>query len=57
MIDKCCTPSDIKYHSLSYWSIAMTSTVEFLTSKFHVPNRYEKSFQMAWPTRKKIKDF
>ena len=57
MIDKCCSPSDIKYHSLSYWSIAMTSTVEFLTSEFHVPNRYEKSFQMAWPTRKKIKDF
>ena len=21
------------------------------------PNRYEKSFKMAWPTRKKIKDF
>ena len=35
MIDICFVESDVKYHSLSYWSIVMTSPVEFLTGEFH----------------------
>ena len=36
MIDICCVGRDVKYHSLSYWSIVMTSLVEFSTSEFRV---------------------
>ena len=35
MIDMCFVGSDVKYHSLSYWSIVMTSPVEFSTSENH----------------------
>jgi len=31
VIDICCVGSDVKYHSLSQWSIVMTSAVEFST--------------------------
>ena len=34
MIDICCVRSDVKYHSLSYWSVVMTSLVEFSTGEF-----------------------
>ena len=34
MIDICCVGSGVKYHSLSYWSIVMTSPVEFSTGEF-----------------------
>ena len=34
MIDICCVGSGVEYHSLSYWSIAMTSPVEFSTGEF-----------------------
>ena len=30
-IDICCVGSDVKYQSLPYWSIVMTSAVEFST--------------------------
>ena len=30
-IDLCCVGRGVKYRSLSYWSIDMTSPVEFLT--------------------------
>ena len=46
MIDICCVGSGGKYHSLSYWSIVMTSWVEFSTGEFHV-KQYEKSFKMV----------
>ena len=36
MIDICCVGSGVKYHSLSYWSIVMTSPVEFSTGEFGV---------------------
>ena len=39
---------------LSYWSIVMTSPVE-VEPKRLAPYRYEKSFKMALPTRKKNK--
>ena len=35
MIDMCFVGSDVKYHSLSYWSIIMTSPVEFSTGENH----------------------
>ena len=35
MIDMCFVGSDVKYHSLSYWSIVMTSPVEFSTGENH----------------------
>ena len=38
-------------HSLSYWSIVMTSQVEFSTGEFRT-KWYEKSFKMALTTRK-----
>ena len=34
MIDICCVASGVKYHSLSYWSIVMTSILEYLTGEF-----------------------
>ena len=34
MTDICCVGSGVKYHSLSYWSVVMTSPVEFSTDKF-----------------------
>ena len=45
MIDICCVGSGVKYHFLSYWSIVMTSQVEFSPVSFK-PNRYEKSFKL-----------
>ena len=39
---------------LSYWSTVMTSPVEVEPMRFP-PNRYEKSFKMPLPTRKKNK--
>ena len=35
-IDKSCVWSGVKHHSLSYWSIVMTSPVELFTSEFRV---------------------
>ena len=36
MIDICCVGSGFKYHTtLSYWSIVMTSPVEFSTGEIH----------------------
>ena len=46
MIDMCFVGSDVKYHSLSYWSIVMTSPVEFRPVNF-APNSYEKFIKMA----------
>ena len=34
IFDVCSVGSGVKYHSLSYWSIVMTSPVEFLTDEF-----------------------
>ena len=34
MIDICCVRSGVKYRSLSYWSVVMTSLVEFSTGEF-----------------------
>ena len=34
MIDICCVRSGVKYRSLSYWSVIMTSLVEFSTGEF-----------------------
>ena len=34
MIDICCVRSGVKYRSLSYWSVIMTSPVEFSTGEF-----------------------
>ena len=34
MIDICCVGSGVKYHSLSYWSVVITSPVEFSADKF-----------------------
>ena len=34
IIDICLVGSGVKYHSLPYWSIVMTSPVEFSTSEF-----------------------
>ena len=34
MIDICCVRTGVKYHSFSYWSIVMTSLVEFSTGEF-----------------------
>ena len=34
LMDICCVGSGVKYRSLSYWSIVMTSPVEFSTSEF-----------------------
>ena len=34
MTDVCCVGRGMKYHSLSYWLIVMTS-VEFSTGEFH----------------------
>ena len=36
MIDIGSVGSGVKYHSLSYWSIVMTSPVEFSTDEFRV---------------------
>ena len=33
-IDICCVGRGVKYPSLSYWSIVMTSLVEFSTGEF-----------------------
>ena len=35
MTDMCFVGSDVKYHSFSYWSIVMTSPVEFSTGENH----------------------
>ena len=35
MVDICFVESGVKYHSLSYWLIIMTSTVEFSICEFH----------------------
>ena len=43
MIDICYVGSGVKYHSLSYCSIVMTSSVEFSTVNF-ASNKYEKVF-------------
>ena len=45
MVDICCVGSGVKYHWLSYWSIVMTSQVEFSPVNF-IPNRHEKSFKL-----------
>ena len=60
MIDICCVGSGIKYHSLSYWSIVITSLVElFLT----VQKRFRKDFsfrmvrlmkRIFWPQTEKL---
>jgi len=34
MIDICCVGSGVRYHSLSFWSIVMTSPIEFSTGEF-----------------------
>ena len=34
IIDRCCVGSSVNYHSLSCWSIVMTSPVEFSTGEF-----------------------
>ena len=34
MVDICCVGSGVKCQSLSYWSIVMTSMVEFSTGEF-----------------------
>ena len=34
MIHICCVGSGVKYHSLSHWSIVMTSLVEFSSREF-----------------------
>ena len=47
MIDTCCDESGMKYHSLSYWSIVMTSPVEFSTGEFRDKQVRKKSFKMA----------
>ena len=39
MIGICCVGSGVKYHLLSYWSIVMTSSVEFSTVNFAL-NRF-----------------
>ena len=33
LINICCVGSGVKYHSLSYWSIVMTSPIEFSTNE------------------------
>ena len=34
LIDICCVGSGVKYRSLSYWSVVMSSPVEFSTCEF-----------------------
>ena len=45
MIDICCVGSGVKYHWLSYWSIVMTSQVEFSPVNLYA-KQYEKSFKL-----------
>ena len=35
-VDISCVGSGLKYHCLSYWTIVMTSPVEFLTAELRV---------------------
>ena len=60
MIDICCVRSGIKYHSLSYWSIVITSLVELFLS---VQKRFRKDFsfrmvhlmkRIFWPQTEKL---
>ena len=37
----------MKYQSLSYWSIVMTSLAEFLTGEIRTKQVRKKSFKMA----------
>ena len=46
VIDICCVGSDVKYHSLSYWSIVMTSAVEFST-RYNQPGKNNKGLLEA----------
>ena len=39
MIDICCVGSGVKSHSLSYWSIVMTSPVEFSSGEFRASQK------------------
>ena len=62
MIDICCVGSGVKYHPPSYWSIVTSywSIVNCHRWNFRpvnfATNRYKKSFKMAKPNMKKIKD-
>ena len=67
--DRCCVGSGMKYQSLTCWSIAMMSVVEFWTGEFHakqvlkvlendITNQEKESpFRKSrtWPTPQKVK--
>ena len=57
MIDMCFVGSDVKYHSLSYWSIVMTSPVEFFDRWKSHQTGMKSSWQWHNQPGKKIKDF
>ena len=58
----CCVGSRVRYHSLSYWSIIMTSPVEFSTGEFRAkrgmksPLKWRNQPRKKWRTFRKSKE-
>ena len=52
-IDICCVGSGVRYHSRSYWSIIMTSLVEFSTGEFRAKRGMKSPLKWHNQQRKK----
>ena len=54
MIDMCCVGSGVKSHSLSHWSIVMTSPVEFSSGEFRANQKKNNNKGLFSKSKKSI---